>query len=92
MVDTTQSIVVAAPSGDIKESYLVVAKLSLDDGTTPSTKEINVAYDQFPVTFSFQGHGTGIVEIYIDGIYISIPYALSTIWGKELLLKIYKLL
>lgn len=71
VVDTTQSIVVAAPSGDIKESYLVVAKLSLDDGTTPSTKEINVAYDQFPVTFSFQGHGTGIVEIYIDGISVS---------------------
>ena len=33
-----------------------------------------------------------IFEIYIDGIYISIPYALSTIWGKELLLKIYELL
>jgi hypothetical protein len=33
-----------------------------------------------------------IFEIYVDGIYISIPYALSTIWGKELLLKIYELL
>lgn len=71
VVDTTQSVVVLAPSGDIKESYQVVAKLSLDDGTTPTTKEITVTYDQFPVTFSFQGHGTGIVEIYIDGASVS---------------------
>lgn len=71
VVDTTQSVVVTAPSGDIKESYQVVAKLTLDDGTAPSTKDITVTYDQFPVTFSFQGHGTGIVEIYIDGTSVS---------------------
>lgn len=33
-----------------------------------------------------------IFEIHIDGIYISIPYALNTSWGKELLLKIYEVL
>lgn len=33
-----------------------------------------------------------VYEIHINGIHISIPYALNTSWGKNLLLKIYELL
>lgn len=66
-VETTKSVTVSLPAGsEVKESYHVLAKLTLDDGTS-STKEADVTYDQFPVTFSFQGKGTGVVNIFIDG-------------------------
>lgn len=65
---TTQSINVNLPSNvEVKDSYHVVAKLTLDNGTS-STQEMEVAKDSFPVTFNFEGTGTGIVNIFIDGI------------------------
>lgn len=64
---TTQSISVNLPSDiAVKDNYHVVAKLTLDNGTS-STQEMEVAKDSFPVTFNFEGTGTGIVNIFIDG-------------------------
>ena len=66
--ETTQSVMVNLPTGtEVKESYHIVAKLTLDDGTS-STKELDVTQDQFPFAISFQGKGTGVVDIFIDGV------------------------
>ncbi len=68
---TTQSITVQLPAGtEVRENYHVVAKLTLDDGTT-ETKEASVPYDQFPYSFTFQGSGTGVVDIFIDTVSVS---------------------
>ncbi|MBP3887267.1 MAG: Stk1 family PASTA domain-containing Ser/Thr kinase [Cellulosilyticum sp.] len=65
---TIQNVTVNLPTGtEVRESYRVVAKLTLDDGTS-DTKEEVVPYDQFPYTFSFKGSGTGVVNIFIDGV------------------------
>jgi len=70
-VETTQSVTVSLPVGtEIKDSYHVVAKLTLDNGTT-STQESIVTYDQFPVSFSFKGSGSGIVDIFIDTVSVA---------------------
>lgn len=69
--ETTKSIVVSLPEmTDVKESYHVVAKLTLEDGTS-STEQMDVPHDAFPVTINFNGKGTGVVDIFIDNACIS---------------------
>lgn len=69
--ETTQSILVSLPEmTDVKESYHVVAKLTLEDGTS-STEQMDVPHDAFPVTINFKGKGTGVVDIFIDNACIS---------------------
>ena len=65
---TTQSVTVNLPEGtQVKENYRVVAKLTLDDGTSTTKAEV-VPYDKFPYVFSFEGSGTGVVNIFIDDV------------------------
>ncbi|MEE1071375.1 MAG: Stk1 family PASTA domain-containing Ser/Thr kinase [Cellulosilyticum sp.] len=67
-VTTTQNVAANLPADMAgKESYHVVAKLTLDDGTS-QTQEADVTPDKFPYNFSFQGEGTGVVNIFIDGV------------------------
>ena len=69
--ETTQTVTVSLPEGtQVKESYHVVAKLTLDDGTS-STQELDLAQNQFPYPITFQGKGTGRVDIFIDGVIAS---------------------
>lgn len=66
-VPTTQSYTVNLPNGsEVKESYHVVVKLTLEDGTTSLFDE-NVAYENFPKTISFTGIGAGKLDVLIDG-------------------------
>ena len=52
---------------DVKESYHVLVKLVLDNGTEQTVCDENVPFDSFPKTVSFTGTGSGILYVYIDG-------------------------
>lgn len=65
---TTQNRTIALPSGtEVKESYHLVVKLTLDDGTNNVIVDETVAYENFPKTVSVTGTGSGKLDIYIDG-------------------------
>lgn len=52
---------------DVKESYHVLVKLVLDNGTEQTVCDENVPFGSFPKTVSFTGTGSGILYVYIDG-------------------------
>ena len=65
---TTQNHTIALPAGtEVKESYHLVVKLTLDDGTDNVIIDEIVAYENFPKTVSVIGTGSGKLDIYIDG-------------------------
>ncbi len=69
--ETTQSISVSLPEmTEVKDSYHVVVKLTLDDGKT-STKAMDVSHDQFPISVELTGKGTGVVDVFVDNISVS---------------------
>ena len=69
--ETTQSISVSLPEmTEVKDSYHVVVKLTLDDGKT-STKAMDVSHDQFPISVELTGKGTGVVNVFVDNISVS---------------------
>ena len=64
---TTQSRTITLPAGtEVKESYHLVVKLTLDDGTDHVIVDETVAYENFPKTISITGTGSGKLDIYID--------------------------
>ena len=67
---TTKSITINLPDGEAKEMYRLTAQLTLDNGKTVS-QEYDVSYSEFPKTISFEGAGSGVVDVYIDGVYVS---------------------
>lgn len=65
---TTHNRTIALPAGtEVKESYHLVVKLTLDDGTNNVIVDETVAYENFPKTVSVTGTGSGKLDIYIDG-------------------------
>ena len=65
---TTQSRTITLPAGtDVKESYHLVVKLTLDNGTDNVIVDETVAHENFPKTVSLTGTGSGKLDIYIDG-------------------------
>lgn len=69
--ETTQSISVGLPEmTEVKDSYHVVVKLTLDDGKT-STKAMDVSHDQFPISVELTGKGTGVVDVFVDNVSVS---------------------
>lgn len=64
---TTQNHTIALPVGtEVKESYHLVVKFTLDDGTNNVIVDETVAYEDFPRTVSITGTGSGKLDIYID--------------------------
>ena len=65
---TTQSRTITLPAGtEVKESYHLLVKLTLEDGTEKSIADEIIAYENFPKTVSLTGTGSGKLDIYIDG-------------------------
>lgn len=65
---TTVSQSIALPVGtEVKESYHVVAKLTLDNGQSQIICDQTVAYENFPFNVDLTGSGTGVLNVSIDG-------------------------
>lgn len=65
---TTQNRTIALPAGtEVKETYHLVVKLTLDNGTNHVIVDETVAYENFPKSVSITGTGNGKLDIYIDG-------------------------
>lgn len=60
---------IALPSGlEVKESYRVVARLTMADGHSDYVFDSEVALEEFPKRITLLGSGSGKLDIYIDDI------------------------
>ena len=51
-----------------KDSYRVIAKLTTEEGESSYVMDQNVAAQDFPLSVTLVGHGTGRLEVYIDDV------------------------
>lgn len=51
---------------EVKDSYHLLVRLTLDNGESQIICDQNVSNDSFPYSVSLTGKGTGILEVYID--------------------------
>ena len=56
-----------SPFGSVQESGIIKVTLTQND-TEKVLLEVEVRIDQFPLTLTPEGTGTGIITVYLDGI------------------------